>query len=86
MGLSSAEIAQADLKGLRNCSKVLALLDGVDPGTIYEVGYARALGIPVVALAERVEPEHLTMIAGSGCDIVNDFTTAIYRILWTHGR
>jgi nucleoside 2-deoxyribosyltransferase len=86
MGLSSAEIAQADLKGLRSCSKVLALLDGVDPGTIYEVGYARALEIPVVALAERVEPEHLTMIAGSGCDVVNDFATAIYRILWTRGR
>jgi nucleoside 2-deoxyribosyltransferase len=85
-GPSSAEIAQADLEGLRNCSKVLALLDGVDPGTVYEVGYARALDIPVVALAERVDPEHLTMIVGSGCDVVNDFATAIYRILWTRGR
>jgi nucleoside 2-deoxyribosyltransferase len=85
-GPETAGIAQADLKGLRECSKVLALLDSMDPGTVYEVGYARALGIPVVALVERSESEHLTMIEGSGCDIVNDFTTAIYRILWTAGR
>jgi nucleoside 2-deoxyribosyltransferase len=85
-GHSAAEIAQADLEGLRDCSKVLALLDGMDPGTVYEVGYARALNIPVVALVERSEPEHLTMIEGSGCDVVKDFTTAIYRILWTTGR
>jgi nucleoside 2-deoxyribosyltransferase len=85
-GHSATEIAQADLKGLRDCSKVLALLDGMDPGTVYEVGYARALDIPVVALIERSEPEHLTMFEGSGCDVVNDFTTAVYRILWAVGR
>jgi len=85
-GLSMSEIAQADLQGLQGCSKVLALLDGMDPGTVFEVGYARSIGIPVVALAERYEPEHLTMIEGSGCDVVHEFTTAIYRILWTAGR
>ena len=81
-----AVIAQADLNGLHGCSKVLALLDGMDPGTVFEVGYARALGIPVVALVERSDSEHLTMIEGSGCDVVNDFATAIYRVLWTAGR
>lgn len=80
--LSQTEIAEADLEGLRDCSKVLALLDGVDPGTIFEVGYARALELPVIALAERVQPEHLTMMIGSGCDVVDDFTTAVYRTLW----
>lgn len=83
---SSTAIAEADLDGLRECSKVLALLDGMDPGTLFEVGYARALGIPVVALAERVEAENLTMISGSGCDIARDFATAIYRVLWMRGR
>jgi nucleoside 2-deoxyribosyltransferase len=83
---SSGEIAQADLRGLRHCSKVLALLDGMDPGTVFEVGYARALDIPVVVLIERFEPEHLTMLQGSGCEIVNDFTTAVYRTLWMATR
>lgn len=81
-GRPAAHIADADLKGLRGCSAVLALLDGLDPGTVFEVGYARALGIPVVALAERVQTEHLTMMTGSGCDVVDDFTTAVYRTFW----
>jgi len=85
-GLSADAIAEADLQGLRNCSKVLALLDGADPGTVFEVGYARALGIPVVALAERLEAQNLTMISGSGCEVTHDFTTAIYRVIWARGR
>lgn len=85
-GLSAEVIAEADLRGLRGCSKVLALLDGADPGTLFEVGYARALNIPVVALAERLEGENLTMIAGSGCDVTHDLATAIYRVMWTKGR
>ena len=85
-GLSAQAIATADIRGLRECSKVLALLDGADPGTLFEVGYARALDIPVVALAERLEEENLTMIAGSGCDVVKDFATAIYRVLSASGR
>lgn len=86
MGQSADAIAEADLQGLRACSKVLALLDGADPGTIFEVGYARALGIPVVALAERLEAQNLTMITGSGCEVTHDFTTAIYRVMWAGGR
>ncbi|MGY2982682.1 PfkB family carbohydrate kinase [Bradyrhizobium sp. USDA 4508] len=85
-GLSPDLIAEADLHGLRGCSKVLALLDGADPGTLFEVGYARALGIPVVALAERLEAENLTMITGSGCLVTHDLATAIYQVLWTKGR
>lgn len=85
-GLPADAIAEADLQGLRGCSKVLALLDGADPGTVFEVGYARALGIPVVALAERLEAQNLTMITGSGCEVTHDFTTAIYRVMWARGR
>jgi hypothetical protein len=81
-GLTPDAIAEADLRGLRGCSKVLALLDGGDPGTLFEVGYARALGIPVVALAERMEGENLTMIAGSGCEVTRDLATAIYHVIW----
>ncbi|WP_253609900.1 MULTISPECIES: nucleoside 2-deoxyribosyltransferase [unclassified Bradyrhizobium] len=85
-GQSPDAIAEADLEGLRGCSKVLALLDGADPGTIFEVGYARALGIPVVALAERLERENLTMIAGAGCEVTQDLASAIYHVIWTKGR
>lgn len=81
-GLAS-DIAGADLAALEKSQIVLAILDGLDPGTLFEVGYARARGIPVVVAAEDVRPSALTMIEGSGCDVVQDLTTAIYRTCWT---
>ena len=77
------DIAGADLKALNESLVVLAILDGGDPGTLFEVGYARARGIPVVAVAEDVPPSALTMLEGSDCDVVQDLTSAIYRTCWT---
>jgi hypothetical protein len=51
---AAKDVAQRDLDGLRDCSAVLALIDGGDPGTLFEIGYARSREIPVVALAENV--------------------------------
>lgn len=77
-----AEVAPADLIGLEGSGVVLALLDGLDAGTIFEVGYAKAKGIPVIAIAESVPAEALTMILGSGCYVTNDLTTGIYAACW----
>jgi nucleoside 2-deoxyribosyltransferase len=79
---TAAEVAPKDLAAFTECDRVLALVDGADPGTIFEVGYARARGLPVVALAETLSEENLKMIEGSGCVIVNDFATAIYYTAW----
>ncbi|MGH8493114.1 MAG: PfkB family carbohydrate kinase [Moraxellaceae bacterium] len=76
------EVAQADLKGLDASGLVLAVLDGLDAGTVFEVGYARAKNIPVVAIAECVDTNDLTMMIGSGCVMTNDFATAIYLACW----
>lgn len=76
------EVAQADLRALEASGVVLALLDGLDPGTLFEVGYARAKGIPVIAVAETVPSSVLTMFFGSDCYITNDLTTAIYATCW----
>lgn len=75
-----AVVAPKDIAGIHKCSAMLALVDGCDPGTLYEVGYARALGIPVVALAENPKREDLTMLEGSGCEIFADFAAALYRV------
>lgn len=77
------EIAKADLDGLDECDAVLAILNGGDAGTIFEIGYAVAKGKPVVALAQNVRPEDLKMSEGSGCVIADDFVTAIYQAVWT---
>jgi nucleoside 2-deoxyribosyltransferase len=79
-------VAPADLAGLDGSTAVLALLDGSDPGTLFEVGHARSRGIPVVGLAEDVLGRDLTMPLGSGCDIVSDLTTAAYRTAWASMR
>jgi nucleoside 2-deoxyribosyltransferase len=78
----AAFIAGRDLEGLRAARAVLAIIDGEDAGTLFEVGYARDRGIPVVALAESVRRESLTMLEGSGCRIVRDFTSAVYHAIW----
>lgn len=75
-------VAPADIFALENCKLVFALLNGLDPGTLFEVGYARALGIPVVGLAEAVDERPLTMLLGSGCAISDDFATSIYSACW----
>jgi len=83
VGFGPAEkIAKADLKGVEECDRVLALVDSADPGTLFEVGYARKCGKPVVALTETLSEEKKKMLIGSGCICTDDFATAIYLTSW----
>jgi hypothetical protein len=75
-------VAPADLSALDTCDVVFALLDGMDPGTIFEVGYARSKGIPVYALAQAATEEDLKMFVGSGTKLYTDFVTAIHHTTW----
>lgn len=75
-------VAEADLAGLEECDRVFAILDGLDAGTLFEVGYARKMGIPVYGYGETIEPENSKMITGSGCHLIPDFATAIYFAGW----
>lgn len=81
-GGSSTEIAMADLEGLRSCGAMLAILDGIDPGTFFEVGFARALEKKVVGLAEHLPDYQRTMFEGTGCRLTADFSTALYMAAW----
>ncbi|WP_445682727.1 PfkB family carbohydrate kinase [Radicibacter daui] len=83
VGVGPGEVvAKADLDGLDECSVVLAILNGGDAGTIFEIGYAIAQGKPVIALAQNMRPEDLKMPYGSGCRIYEDLVTAIYQTVW----
>lgn len=79
---SSDEVVRQDLYELDRSGVVLALLNDLDPGTIFEIGYARAKGIPVIAIAESAKESDLTMFFGSGCFVVDDFSTGIYYACW----
>lgn len=75
-------VAPEDIKGIEASDVMFAILNGLDTGTIFEVGYAVKKGIPVVALAQNIKEEDLKMLAGTNCDVVDDFTSAIYRTVW----
>lgn len=83
IGLGGAEdVVSKDLEGIHVSDLVLAVTDGLDAGTLYEIGYARALNKPVIVYSERHKGESLKMMEGSGCTICTDFTTALYSTLW----
>lgn len=75
-------VAPQDLAGLDGANAVLAILNGADVGTVFEVGYAVSRGLPVVALAQNMRAEDLKMVDGSGCMIVEDLVSAIYHVVW----
>lgn len=76
-------VVEADLKGLSSSNVIFAILDGADPGTMFEIGYAVRHGIPVVALSQDSKEADLTMLLGSPhCSIKSDFATAIYHAIW----
>lgn len=84
VGEGPAEVvAPADLKGLDESDVVLAVLDGLDAGTVFEVGYAIAKGKPVVAFTQVEKQDDLTMLKGTGCIVESDLVTAVYKAVWT---
>jgi hypothetical protein len=85
VGVGGKEVAQADLEGLAGCGAVLALLDGLDPGTVFEAGWAARGGIPLIGFARRSDDDQLKMLVGTGAEIHSDFSTAVYRAVWAAG-
>jgi nucleoside 2-deoxyribosyltransferase len=75
-------VAPEDIAGLEKSDVVFAVLSGLDTGTIFEVGYAIKKGMPVVGLAQNVKEEDLKMMEGTGCEIVDDFASGLYRAVW----
>lgn len=87
VGIGPAEkVAVKDIEGLKNSDVIFAVLNNFDPGTIYEVGYARSLNKPVIAFVETASDHNLTMFKGDGCEIVQDFVAAVYKTVWTAMR
>ncbi len=75
-------IAAKDLEAIREADILLAVICGMDAGTLFEIGYARALNKKVIILSENVPEIDLTMLIGSGCEIAKDISTAIYTSSW----
>lgn len=79
---SAAEVVTEDLEGIHRSDIVYAIGDGMDPGTVFEIGYARAMGKPVIVYSENESEEARKMMEGSDCLISDDFVTSIYETAW----
>lgn len=83
VGYGSAEqVVGLDLEAIHESDLLLAVGDGMDAGTVYEIGYARALKKPVVLYCENESEENKKMMQGSGCTMRNDFVSSVYATLW----
>jgi nucleoside 2-deoxyribosyltransferase len=67
-----------DLEAIDNSDVVFAILNGADPGTIFEIGYAISKGKEIIILAENINPINMVMFQGTNCFITSDLSTAIY--------
>lgn len=76
------DVVPADIQGIHESDIMFAILDGLDSGTLFEVGYAIALGKKVVVYVVDETEEDLKMLEGTECYIVRDFTSAIYKTKW----
>lgn len=76
------KVGPADLEALEKCDRVFAVLDGMDSGTLFEVGWARAKKRPVYALAQSASEEDLKMVVGSECRVFVDLVTALHHTAW----
>ncbi len=80
-------VVARDIAALNKSSLVFAIVDGLDPGTLYEIGYASSRGIPVVALSREPSLGDVTMLRGTpNCHVFTDTATALYSAAWLAHR
>ena len=58
---------------------VVAILNDNSPGTVFEVGYAAALGKPVFCIAQNAPKNDLKLPEGTSCTIHKDFVTGLHE-------
>lgn len=80
---SANDVANKDLAAIDSCDILFVIADGLDSGTMYEIGHARAKRKAVVIYCENESDNHLKMMVGAGCLTSKDYVSAIYQTLWT---
>ncbi|WP_256010221.1 PfkB family carbohydrate kinase [Desertivirga xinjiangensis] len=83
VGLGEAsKVVPMDIKGLNESKVIFAVLDGLDSGTLFEIGFGVAKECTVIGYVENETSESIKMLEGTECHIEKDLTTALYKCLW----
>ncbi len=80
---NTEDIAMRDLEGLKASNAIFAVLDGMDPGTLFEVGYGAAIRKPIVIYVSNEKNNDLTMLKANNMHIHDDLASAIYDAVWS---
>jgi Nucleoside 2-deoxyribosyltransferase/pfkB family carbohydrate kinase len=75
-------VVAKDLQAIRDCDAVFAILNGSSPGTLFEVGYAVALGKPVYCVGQNMRPNDTKLPEGAGCRLHSDLISATHLLAW----
>lgn len=76
-------IAQLDLDAINKSDVIFTILDGLDSGTLIELGYTMSIKKKIIAYHRTVEAKSLLMLSPSDISYYNDLTTAIYQCVWS---
>lgn len=80
------DVVDKDIEGIDQSQVMLAIVDGLDSGTLFEIGYAIAKNKKVIAYVQNEDEESLKMLEGTDCIIEKDLATAIYKTYWQLGN
>jgi nucleoside 2-deoxyribosyltransferase len=78
----ASEVVKKDLEALDRADIIFSVLDGLDSGTLFEVGYAVCKGKAVIGYVENESTESVKMLEGTSCNLEKDLTTSIYKCYW----
>lgn len=79
---TTADIIQKDITAIHDADILLAVANGLDSNTFFEIGYAKALNKKIIVLAENIREDDLIMASNTACEITTDFSTAVYKTSW----
>ncbi|MCU4157454.1 nucleoside 2-deoxyribosyltransferase [Carboxylicivirga sp. A043] len=80
---NNKEIATEDLEGIEKADIIFAIVDGLDSGTLIELGYAMAKGKKIIGYNKTESNDSLLMLKAGDYTSFEDLTSAIYNTIWS---
>lgn len=77
------EVAKKDLEGLNQSDTIFSIADGLDSGTLVELGYGMAKNKKIICYHRTNNEGSLIMLKPSNIIFFDNLTSAIYNTIWS---